>query len=355
MSVEGSVLKSHKDHHDIRTKAYRDQDAKSKRKRQTREDSQLIEHSPNKKFRTSRSHNASGTVVVLDSDLESVEYSSFHLQTYSLYLPLSPICQLYPLEGLCAEHLSPLILNYYPPFQGVILSYSDVRLSEEPESNLTEGNHIRVLAKSIDEYAVSFVWVTATFLLFKPQKQRWIEGWINLQSESHLGLVCWNLFNASIERKRLPQDWKWVPGESNSTSMAKLKLSQGDLPMEGNLNGDTSEQITNSSQGGEGYFEDSSGAKLEGSIRFRVKDVETSSSIDKEKSFLSIEGTLLNLEEEVVLIDDEKTLSQDRPKGFFAEAGFARYSMSGALVGNHDKRLDSTIPTVKSSNHRVTY
>ncbi|PBP25479.1 RNA polymerase Rpb7-like domain-containing protein [Diplocarpon rosae] len=72
--------------------------------------------------------------------------SPFHLQTSSLYLPLAPVSQKFPLEGICAEHLSPLLLTYYPPFKG---------------------------------------------------------------NEGHLGLVCWNLFNASIERKRLPSNWEW--------------------------------------------------------------------------------------------------------------------------------------------------
>src|ERR1700728_1137244 len=45
----------------------------------------------------------------------------FHIQTSSLHLPLAPISQSTPLEGLCAEHISLLILRYFPPFGGVIL------------------------------------------------------------------------------------------------------------------------------------------------------------------------------------------------------------------------------------------
>lgn len=56
--------------------------------------------------------------------------SPFRLRTASLYLAVSPIALIKPLEGLCAEHLSPLLLTYYPPLGGVILAYSNPRLSE---------------------------------------------------------------------------------------------------------------------------------------------------------------------------------------------------------------------------------
>jgi hypothetical protein len=46
---------------------------------------------------------------------------------------LAPISQLHSLAGICAEHLSPLILTYYPPFKGVVLSYSNAQLSKHPD------------------------------------------------------------------------------------------------------------------------------------------------------------------------------------------------------------------------------
>ena len=63
---------------------------------------------------------------------ESALSSPFHIQTSSIYLPLAPISQRQPLEGICAEHLSPLILTFYPPLGGVILSYNNPRISERP-------------------------------------------------------------------------------------------------------------------------------------------------------------------------------------------------------------------------------
>jgi DNA-directed RNA polymerase I subunit RPA43 len=195
--------------------------------------------------------------------------SPFHIQTSSIYLPLAPISQRQPLEGMCAEHLSPLMLTYYPPLGGVILSYSNPRISEQPFED--DGDHI--LLQCIDEYGAAFAWVTAEFLLFKPQRGGWLEGYINLQNEGHLGLVCWNLFNASIERQRLPKDWKWVGLED--AAMTKPFSGQGQYE-----------------EDGMGYFLDGQGNKIEGTVKFRVKDIE--SSHDRERGFLSIEGTMLD-------------------------------------------------------------
>lgn len=220
---------------------------------------------------------ADGPVTETNADFP--EESPFHVQTSSLYLPLAPISQRTPIEGICAEHLSPLILTYYPPFHGVVLSYNNPRLSEEPYKN--DGSH--VLMKSIDEYAVSWAWVTAEFLLFKPTRGGWLEGYVNLQNEGHLGIVCWNLFNASIERQRLPKDWKWIGTED--------------------LDGD------GYAEDGVGYYVDGAGIKIDGIVKFRVKDIE--SSHDRERGFLSIEGTMLDDKDENELLEQENAINNN--------------------------------------------
>ncbi|TVY54832.1 DNA-directed RNA polymerase I subunit rpa43, partial [Lachnellula suecica] len=161
-----------------------------KRKREHKED--VGHKSKSKKHKSDAAATLSQVLDVPDN------ISPFHLQTSSLFLPLAPVSQKKPLEGLCAEHLSPLILTYYPPLAGVLLSYHNPRLSEKPFGN--DGTE-EVLLQNIDEYAVSWAWVTAEFLLFKPEKGAWLEGYVNLANEGHVGIVCWNLFNASIERK----------------------------------------------------------------------------------------------------------------------------------------------------------
>ena len=226
--------------------------------------------------------------------LDTSDGSPFHIRTFSLYLALSPISQLHPLKSLCAENLSPLLLTYYPPFNGVVLSYSNPCLTQEPGEEV-EG---RVLAQSIDEYAAPFVWVTADFLIFRPQEGGWIEGWVNLQNEDHLGLVCWNLFSASVERERVSSEWRWIPAK-NSTKKRKFKVNGVTEDDERRMvEKEETEGPNYEDAEAHGYYEDGNGDKVEGNVRFRVLDIETSMSTSREKNFLSIEGSMLTDEEE---------------------------------------------------------
>lgn len=244
--------------------------------------------------------------------------SPFHLQTTSLYLPLSPISQSSAFTGLCAEHLSPLILTYYPPLRGIVLSYSNVRLSETPSPNSSSTTEpFPVLAKSVDEYAASFIWATADFLVFRTQKGTWIEGYVNLQNESHLGLVYLNLFSASIPRSYLPKRWKWVEDPSSSGSSnpkTARKSNKGSAEVEG-----------------QGHFVDENGNKVDGMVRFRIRDFETQARIESDRGFISIEGTLLSAEEEreVEAKEREKRIGRGTREGVGGRAQRGR-PVSGA-------------------------
>lgn len=207
--------------------------------------------------------------------------SPFHIQTSSLHLPLAPISQAAPLEGLCAEHLSPLILRYFPPFAGVVLSYSNPRLSGEAFGD----DGPTTLLQNVDESAAGWCWVTAEFLLLKPDRGAWLKGYVNLQNAGHIGVVCWNLFNASIKRNSLPQDWMWVGVEDQTAQTAR---GMGETYADD----------------GQGYFVDGDGKKVDGIVEFRVREIE--SSHDRETGFLSIEGTMLDDEAEKRLLQSER-------------------------------------------------
>ena len=317
-----------------------------KRKRHTSDE--LAVTLPKKPKNKHRSKSPLAKEAAAISTQRSID-SPFYEQTSSLYLPLSPISQHHAIQGLCAEHLSPLILTYFPPFHGVIISYSHPRLSTDTDAEDSKPAY----AKSIDEYAPSFIWLTAEFLVFKPKKGSLIEGYVNLQNESNLGLVCWNFFNASIGRKRLPKGWKWIAGGIKPTTRRKLKKAAESAET------DSEEDVTNQKEAEDnpedthGYFRDDNGKKVEGVVRFRVKDIETSRNMDRDTSFLSLEGTMLNEEEELDLQEQEAMRIPERRRRQMNGISEPRNAMSGALMNGYDGAMD--IDSTPSGKHRAKY
>ncbi|KAL8699017.1 MAG: hypothetical protein Q9201_006240 [Fulgogasparrea decipioides] len=350
MSVELADLDT--THQNHRSKHERDRRKPKKRKRADQED--IEAPLPRKKHRSEKHPHRSQIQVTTPRTSVTqrpTESSPFHQQTSSLYLPLPPIALNYPLQGLCAEHLSPLILTYYPPLRGVIVSYHNPRLSTTSQQNQVAGDG-SVLAKTIDEYAAPHIWVTAEFLVFRPQKGNMIEGWVNLQNEGNIGLVCWNFFNASIERKRLPQGWKWNPGNLAAKGLRrKLKGSERSNLSELNAM-DADVQISGVSDV-RGYFVDEDGSKVGGLVRFMVKDVETSRGSGGDSGFLSIEGSLLDEAGEQDLRQSEIRQASSRERKHQTKDHGEVYLMSGALVSEDDENAEAKIP--KKSRHRKSY
>lgn len=288
--------------------------------------------SPKKRRRAKDQPKAQAAKDSASTPLDSLQESPFYEETYSLFLPLSPISYLHPVQGLCAEHLSPLILTYYPPFNGVILSYSNTRLSSEPTKDSSADGPGPILAKSVDEYAVSFVWITVDFLIFRPRRHSLMEGWINLQNEGNVGLLCWNFFNVSIERRRLPKAWTWVPGNVPFRETRNHRSDEVDI--ESSHEGGKEVQF-NGDGAGEGHFVDEHGNKVEGLIRFRVTEVETSRSADRENGFLGLEGTMLDEREEKELRDQKIWRSKERSAKLWRPRSEHGNVMSGALVNGN--------------------
>lgn len=264
------------------------------------------------------------------AQLDTIDESPFYEKTYSLYLPISPISYHYPLSGLCAEHLSPLILKYYPPFHGVVLSYRNVKFTSQSLETIENEKPSPILARSVDEYAASFAWITADFLIFSPKRGNSIEGWINIQNQGNLGLLCWGFFNVHIERKRLPKDWTWVSSTTPSHSPRNHEINRSVYNAESQR--EEEQHRTNSVGVEEGFFQDGNGKKVEGLVRFRVKDVESSRGLDRENNFLSIKGTMLSVEEEHALEKYEAARAN----------GKVRRTVKGEDEGEHSMDIDRT-------------
>ena len=321
-----------------------------KRKRNAVDEVDFASGSPKKKHRSNgrtKSTRAQSTPGI-PPRLESV--SPFYQQTSSLYLPLPPISQEHALQGICAEHISPLLLTYYPPFHGVIMSYSNARLSTDPQSEASDPAY----ARAIDEYAPSFVWLTAEFVVFKPRRSSVLEGYVNLQSESTIGLLCFNFFNASIERRRLPKEWRWIPGGTKAAGKISLKNAAKDMMSDSDgVETDEDDVAHQTLEDAEGTFQDQAGTKVEGLLRFRVKNVDTSKGMDRETGFVSIEGTMLSEIEEGQLQEQERVRIPDMGRKQFGWQDEPLNAMTGAIMNGFDGAMD--VDDTPSPKHRARY
>ncbi|KAJ5464589.1 uncharacterized protein N7458_000275 [Penicillium daleae] len=324
-----------------RKRKHKNKDAVPSKKRKQVEQSGDKTKSSSKKDRTSTSSTGAGA----GTTLAEASGSPFSLTTATLYLPLAPISisSTVALQSLLTEHISPLLLTYYPPLKGIVLAYSHASISATPPSSIPRNSSSDpnpkplTMARSADEYGVLYVYLTATFLIFRPQRGQTLEGWVNVQSEGFLGAVVLNLFSVGIEHKRLPTSWTWVaPGEDGETSENAVKdattddesgasavppsfdaekelfqpaaLADDELDIEGEA--EEEEEATS------GYFQSISGHKVRGNIKFRVVDIDVIPGSERDRGFLSIEGTMLTVEEEEALFAAEKQ-GQALPPSFF--------------------------------------
>lgn len=73
----------------------------------------------------------------------------------------------------------------------------------------------------------------------------------------------------------------------------------------------------------DGYFVDGEGKKVEGVVRFRVRDFESQASGERERGFLSIEGSLLDVEGDA-RVDREEREKKGKAAGKMSGKGVKR-------------------------------
>lgn len=228
--------------------------------------------------------------------LQEEDYSLLHIERISQYVSLSPASLNSPLPALCASIFSPLLLSYFSPARGVVLAYEDVSLSSLPPRNTiktgkkskskSQAQAVRepeqpsnesMLLRHVDEYSAPFLWATASFLVFRPQTNAYIEGRITHQSKTHITLAHLNTFPVSITQDHFPEGWSW-----HSETAGKVKKG-----WDGRLNDEG------------GWWVDSEGNTVSGDLKVRIRDFDgRMDGRGKGKGFLRLEGSLLSVEEE---------------------------------------------------------
>ncbi|KAK9450315.1 uncharacterized protein V1518DRAFT_413527 [Limtongia smithiae] len=195
---------------------------------------------------------------------------SFYTAQASLYVSVAPMYAMAPLQGIRVQHLDSLSMTYFPAVSGVVLACTDVQIDQD------EG--IRVMGES----PFGFTWATADFLVWRPKRGDILDGRISIETRSHIGLLVFDVFNASIKRDRIPSKWRFVDAEQTADSEVatpELEEDEGedcidDMPL----------AIKSL-----GYWLDESGKKLDSKLVFVAESVEITGNV------ISIEASLLKL------------------------------------------------------------
>ncbi|OAQ61460.1 DNA-dependent RNA polymerase I subunit A43 [Pochonia chlamydosporia 170] len=224
----------------------------------------------------------------------------FFKQTVSLYEPLYPNGWAQPVTSCQYQHLQHLQNKYVPSLRGVLLDYKNVALGPEPGRDGAATDDETPTTVVSKEYAVGFGWITADVELFVPSRGAWMEGSVNLQTEGHIGVVCFGKFNASIEARRLPPAWKWVSNESPEAHGFEETASVITADDHGVVR-----QIHST-----GFWVDGNGDRVKGKVRFRIRNFDAGTSGDT--SYLSLEGTMLDKDSEKKLVKEEARTAQMR-------------------------------------------
>lgn len=283
----------------------------------------------------------------------------FYTQTTSLYVPFFPIGFDKPLTNVAAQHLDPLLNHYSPTLRGVLLSYSNLCLSDRPVKASTVNpptDETEAFLHARDEYGVGFGFLTFDAHLFVPSRGKWMEGVLQLQSEGHIGVVCWNKFNASIEAKRLPKGWKWVDlgGEEGAAQNGADSWEDNEghqhQEEEGALTGaDQNQPHVVEQMHSTGYWVDENGRKVSGKLRFRIKNFDVGLAGDY--GYLAIEGTFLDPEAERALAAEEREVEKKRrsrqnPNGVLRPRTRKMHDFSMTRLGKEEEEEDSVKKTV---------
>lgn len=239
----------------------------------------------------------------------------FFTQTFSQRIPIWPAAFDEPLTKTAREYLDPQLNRYSPKFKGVLLAYKNVNLSDRPQRANPKNpptDETPVTLTSFECYAPPFAWLTADLHLFVPSRGAWMEGEINLQSEGHVGVVCFEKFNASISRRSLPKGWNWVEQEEVETEEDPFQepaaAGEEDAAQEGHEGKEDAAGAPRLRS--TGYWVDENGKKVEGKIYFRIKNFSSGSTGDY--TYLSLQGTMLDDEAEKASAAEERAIEKTR-------------------------------------------
>lgn len=248
---------------------------------------------------TKRTKEDIDAITILDETKVSVS-KCFYVVRAKLYVNIAPIYVNNASKGVRKLHLDPLLMNYSHIFRGVVVSHSSIEFDERQ-------------AKVMYDSPYSYAWVTADFLIWRPQEGEYIEGYINMQSPSHIGLLIHDTFNASIKKDFLPADWTFVPNQEDETGGQQEDEGeqQDDSAAPSVPSGSESRSSpSDNSPVSMGFWVDGQGKRVDGMLRFTIRRIHVSTRM------VSVQGALAepnggNFE---VMTEDASTSSSSSSK-----------------------------------------
>ncbi|SCU84544.1 LANO_0C01662g1_1 [Lachancea nothofagi CBS 11611] len=184
----------------------------------------------------------------------------------SMYVSVAPTYLGEPNKGIKRQHLNPMIMKYSSDVGGVVLGYENLDIKDASPDDEDQSTK---LVKMTPDTPFGFTWCSVDLYVWQPQVGDVIEGWIFIQSPSHIGLLIHDAFNASIKKTSIPAGWTFVHNED----------------VDSNSDGDNGTPGQTRSLG---HWVDEDGQHLEGKLKFSVRNVYTTGKV------VSLEGSLLD-------------------------------------------------------------
>ncbi|QLG73173.1 hypothetical protein HG535_0E02570 [Zygotorulaspora mrakii] len=201
----------------------------------------------------------------------------------SLYLSLAPMYSQEPLSGIMKQHLNPMVMKYNSTVNGVVLGYKNLELVDADPLNKSDSEYKVVKLNSDTPFA--FTWCHVDLYVWQPQIDDVIEGWIFIQSASHIGLLIHDAFNASIKKNYIPSDWTFI---DNEVQADQDQDESGSNSRESNDADNANNYDSGFRTRSLGYWVDSNGERVDGKLKFHVRAIHTTGRV------ISIEGALLS-------------------------------------------------------------
>ena len=285
--------------------------------------------------------------------LESTDPSCFYSTRLSLHVSIPAVSLSTAQTSILSMHLASLLLTYYPPAKGIVVAFSDPVLSANrdfgiclplkppPDGAIPKTMPKEIMSRTADEFGACWVWLTATFLVFRPERGDRLHGWTNVTSQGFVGLLSYNFFQTGIGKDRIPEKWTWdgPAREREKRKRRKGRLrdglgdwnSQSSTVVEEEASQDTRHPGTHLSDGA-GNFVDETGAKVPDTYEFRV--VDTDMVPEKDKWALHIDGSLLDEEAEQELLEEERIKFERSQRRAKSATPATDVEMSGGLEGS---------------------